>query len=87
MQFHTPDSLERTHGIRTFGQRPGLWQRLRSNLRDRARRAAARRKILSEYEELLAMPDYMLRDIALTRQQVIEERRNFLLFGTIPERR
>ncbi len=84
MQFHTPESLERTHGLRTFGQRPGTWQRIKQAFKERAIRSAKRAKILSEYEELLSMPDYMLRDIGLTRQQVVEERRNFLLSGALP---
>ncbi len=83
MQIHSPDSLERVHNVKVLGQGPSIWQRIKVAFKDRSRNAALRRKIMRDFEELLAMPDYMLRDMGLTRQMVIEERRNFLLTGSV----
>ncbi|MEM8801157.1 MAG: DUF1127 domain-containing protein [Pseudomonadota bacterium] len=85
MQFHSPESIERIHGLNTPNKR-SIWARFSAALKAWAKRSVERDKIMREFDELMAMPDYMLRDIGLTRQQVADERRKFLLTGIIPNR-
>ena len=88
MQIHSPESLERIHGLKPPKGR-GLIARVIAWQKARAKRAAAARKALSQYDELLSMPDYMLADIGLTRDMVRQERTRLLLTGVVetPETR
>ena len=85
MWSHSPESLERNHSLKTPEKRR-LWARVGISLKAWVKRSIERDKIMREFDELASMPDDMLRDIGLTRQQVIDERRRFLLTGIIPNR-
>ena len=82
MQIHSPDSLQRVHGLKP-PKGPGLFARFIAWHKERVKKAAAVSKALSQYDELLSMPNYMLADIGLTRDMVRQERRRLLLTGKL----
>ena len=85
MQLHSTESLQHIHGLKPVS-RKGLWARIVAATKAWVKRTVERDKIIREFDELMAMPDDMLRDIGLTRQQIVEERRKFLLTGVISNR-
>lgn len=54
-------------------------------LKARLDHATKRRQALREFRLLLAMSDYLLRDIGLTRAEVLADRLRFTINGELPD--
>jgi len=63
------------------------FRRIARSLMQAAQRAARRRRVLKEFQALLALPDNRLHDMGLTHPQILSEQRQFRITDDIPEAR
>jgi uncharacterized protein YjiS (DUF1127 family) len=77
MQLHTPQSLDRVHGLGAVGRGRSLTAvaisalgALWAQINGAVSLWRAAWKAEQDYKVLLAMPDYRLRDIGLSRQDI-----------------
>ncbi|MEM9475991.1 MAG: hypothetical protein AAGA71_11900 [Pseudomonadota bacterium] len=61
--------------------------RIARSLMQAVRRAARRRRVLKEFQALLALPDDRLHEMGLARPQILAEQRQFRITGDIPRAR
>ncbi len=83
MHTHTQLGLPRPPAL-SLPEPLGWRQRLSRAVAERLYRAAMRRKVLVEFDQMMAMPDHMLRDIGLTRDQIRADRHRFRHGGELP---